>query len=89
MIRPFTTELALFVTPFLLYGVFLWATRAGVLYPEAWTLPRLASLTIVAFILMIGSFVFLAEFGGAPPDSVYVPAHWENGELTPGHYENK
>ena len=30
MIRPVLTELALFLTPFVLYAVFLWATRAGV-----------------------------------------------------------
>ena len=33
---------------------------------------------------MIGSFVVLAQFGGAPPGSTYVPAHIENGELVPG-----
>ena len=31
MIRPVFTEIALFLTPFVLYAVFLWATRAGVL----------------------------------------------------------
>ena len=36
MIRPVFTELALFLVPFLVYGIFLWATRAGVLDPAAW-----------------------------------------------------
>jgi len=31
MIRPVFTEIALFLLPFLVYAVFLWATRAGVL----------------------------------------------------------
>jgi hypothetical protein len=26
----------------------------------------------------------LAEFGGAPPGSTYIPAHMENGRLVPG-----
>ena len=30
------------------------------------------------------SFVLLAQFSGAPPDSTYVPAHIENGKLVPG-----
>jgi hypothetical protein len=30
------------------------------------------------------SFLFLAQFGGAPPRSTYVPAHMENGRLVPG-----
>ena len=44
----------------------------------------LAWLTIAALVLMIGSFVVLAQFGGAPPGSTYVPAHIENGRLVPG-----
>ena len=38
MIRPVLTEIALFLTPFVVYAIFLWATRAGVLDPQAWTL---------------------------------------------------
>jgi hypothetical protein len=41
-------------------------------------------LTIVAFLLMAGSFVILAQWGGDPAGSTYVPAHIENGRLVPG-----
>jgi hypothetical protein len=34
--------------------------------------------------LMIGSFVVLAQWGGAPPGSTYVPAHYEDGRFVPG-----
>jgi hypothetical protein len=34
--------------------------------------------------LMIGSFVVLAQFGGSAPRSSYTPAHIENGVLVPG-----
>ena len=37
-----------------------------------------------SLLLVIISFVFLAEFSGAPPDSTYTPAHIENGHLVPG-----
>jgi len=84
MIRPIFTEFALFIAPFVAYALFLWATRAGVLDVSAWSLPRLAWLTIAALVLVIGSFLALAEFGGAPPGSTYVPAHMENGRLVPG-----
>jgi hypothetical protein len=84
MIRPIFTEIALFLVPFLLYAVFLWATRAGVLDPSAWSLGRLAWLVIAALSLMVGSFVYLAQFGGAPPGSTYVPAHVDDGRLKPG-----
>ncbi len=84
MIRPVFTELALFLIPFLVYGLFLLATRKGLLDPASWPLARLASLVIVAMLLTIGSFVGLASFG-APPGSVYVPAHVDkNGKLVPG-----
>ncbi len=84
MIRTVFTELGLFLTPFVLYTAFLLATRAGVLAPSAWTMPRLAALVIVSLVLVIGSFLILAQFSGAPPGATYVPAHIENGKLVPG-----
>jgi hypothetical protein len=84
MIRPFLVEISLFLTPFVAYAVFVWATRAGVFHPDAWSLPVLGWLILAAFALMIASFVVMAQFGGAPPNSTYVPAHLENGQLVPG-----
>jgi hypothetical protein len=83
MIRPFATELGLFLTPFVLYAAFLLATRADVLHPAAWTLRRIAGLVIASLVLMAGSFLVLAEFGGSPPGSTYVPAHIEGGKFVP------
>ena len=84
MIRPVLTELALFATPFALYALFLWATRARVLDLERWSLGTLMWLTIAALALMLGSFLVLAQFSGAPPGSTYKPAHMENGKFVPG-----
>jgi quinol-cytochrome oxidoreductase complex cytochrome b subunit len=84
MIRPVLTEIALFLAPFVVYAIFLWATRAGVLDADAWSVPRLAWLVIAALVLMIGSFVVLAQWGGSPPGSTYVPAHIEDGRFVPG-----
>jgi hypothetical protein len=84
MIRPVLTELALFVAPFVIYALYLWGTRADVIHPESWPLSRLAWLTIAALILMGGSFIVLAQWGGEPAGSHYVPAHIENGKLVPG-----
>jgi quinol-cytochrome oxidoreductase complex cytochrome b subunit len=84
MIRPVLTELVLFVLPFLVYAVYLWATRAGVLHPESWPLSTLMWLTIAALLLIAGSFIVLAQWGGEPPGSAYVPAHIEDGRLVPG-----
>lgn len=80
------TEIALFLTPFVLYAAFLVATNANVLHSKSWAPRRLAPLLIVALVLMIGSFVVLAQFSGAPPGSTYVPAHVDgDGKFVPGH----
>jgi Family of unknown function (DUF6111) len=84
MVRIGFTELLLFAMPFVLYAVFLLATRAGVLDMQSWPLSRVITLAIIAFALMIGSFLYFANFTGARPGSTYVPAHMENGKLVPG-----
>ena len=84
MIRYFLIELALFLTPFLLYGLFLWATQADMTASANWPRHRVIWLAVTALLLMIGSFILLAEWGGAPPGSTYVPAHMENGRFIPG-----
>jgi len=84
MIRPIFSEIGLFLTPFVIYAAFLVATRAGVLDPAAWTLRRVAGLVIVSLALVVGSFLLLAQFSGAPPGSTYVPAHIEDGKFVPG-----
>ena len=47
-------------------------------------MPRLLWLSVAALVLVIASFVVLAEFSGSPPGTTYVPAHMENGRLVPG-----
>ena len=84
MIRPILTELALFLAPFALYALFLLASRASVLEAAHWSLTRIAWLVIAALVLMIGSFIGLAQFSGSPPGTTYTPAHVENGVLVPG-----
>ena len=83
MIRPIATELGLFLAPFVVYAAFLLATRAGIVHADAWTMRRVTGLVIVSLLLMAGSFLVLAEFGGAPPGSTYVPAHIEDGKFVP------
>ncbi|KWV56457.1 hypothetical protein AS156_04390 [Bradyrhizobium macuxiense] len=84
MIRTVLTEVGIFLIPFAVYAIFLVATRAGVTLPASWALGRLAKLTLAALVLVIVSFILLAEYTGAPPNSTYVPAHIENGRLVPG-----
>ena len=85
MIRPVLTEVFLFLTPFVLYAVFLLATKAGVLDLEVVAVDaRSHWLAIAALLLVLGSFIYFAHFSGAPPASTYVPAHIEDGKFVPG-----
>ena len=84
MIRPVFTEIALFAAPFVVYAIYLWATRAGVFDPEAWSWSAIAWLTIAALALMLASFLLIAHLTGSAPRSTYVPAHLEDGRLVPG-----
>jgi len=84
MIRPVLTELAIFLIPFVAYAIFLIATRAGVFTSSSWPARLIAKLVLGSLLLVIISFVLLAHFSGAPPNSTYIPAHIENGRLVPG-----
>ena len=84
MIRPVLTEVGIFLIPFAVYALFLVATRTGVFAQSSWPSHLLATLTLGSLLLVIVSFILLAHFSGASPNSTYVPAHIENGRLVPG-----
>ena len=84
MIRTVLTEVGVFLIPFAAYAIFLIVTRSGVTVPASWPLHMLAKLTLGALLLVIVSFILLAEYTGAPANSTYVPAPIENGRLVPG-----
>jgi hypothetical protein len=84
MIRPAFTEILIFLIPFAVYALFLVATRSGLLIQSSWPVHVIAKLAIGSLLLVIVSFVLLAHFSGASPNSTYVPAHIENGKFVPG-----
>ena len=84
MIRPILTEIGIFLIPFAAYALFLLATRSGVLTASSWPAHLVAKLVLGSLLLVVISFILLAQFSGAPPDSTYIPAHIENGRLVDG-----
>ena len=84
MIRPALTEIGIFLVPFAVYALFLIATRSGLLVQSSWPIQLVAKLTLGSLLLVVASFILLAHFSGASPNSTYVPAHIENGRLVPG-----
>jgi hypothetical protein len=84
MIRPVLTEVGIFLIPFAVYAMFLIATRSGVMASTSWPMHLVAKLVLGSLLLVVISFVLLAHFSGASPNSTYVPAHIENGKFVPG-----
>jgi Family of unknown function (DUF6111) len=84
MIRPALTEIGIFLIPFAVYAAFLIATRSGLLKQSAWPAHVVGKLVVGSLLLVIVSFVLLAHFSGAPPNSTYIPAHVDNGKFVPG-----
>ena len=84
MIRPVLTEVGIFLIPFAVYAMFLIATRSGVMASSSWPAHLIAKLVLGSLLLVVVSFVLLAHFSGAAPDSTYIPAHIENGKFVPG-----
>lgn len=86
MVRSVLIELALFLAPFVAYGVLLLLSRGSVV-PEHWSARALAITAACAVALVVlGLFVF--EHGHvAPPGSRYVPAETRDGVFVPGRFE--
>jgi len=84
MIRPVLTEVGIFLIPFAIYALFLIATRSGLLVQSSWPVQIVAKLVLGSLLMVVVSFILLAHFSGAPPNSTYIPAHIENGKLVRG-----
>lgn len=84
MIRPVLTEVGIFLIPFAVYALFLLATRSGLLVQTSWPVHVIGKLVLGSLLLVVISFILLAHFSGAPPNSTYIPAHIENGKFVPG-----
>lgn len=77
-------EIALFLTPFVLYALYLFATERDAREKEHWRMKVLMICAAGGCVLVIASLVAFAHFGGSAPGGTYVPAHMENGKLVPG-----
>lgn len=86
MLRAVLEPVALFLTPFVAFAIYLVLRARYPLAIEHWTRGRVSTLTLVGlFIAALGMFFY----GLTAPRGlgVYVPAHVKNGQLIPGHIE--
>jgi hypothetical protein len=84
MTRPPVTLLALFLLPFVAYAAYVWIRRRHPFARGYWRLRTLMSLAIGGLLLMLGNLIYLTQFSGAAPGTVYVPARVEDGRVLPG-----
>jgi hypothetical protein len=78
--------LALFLSPFAIYAVYLVLRLRYPLEVEHWTRGRVSILSLIGLAAAVLGLVTLNAF--APRGrGVYVPAHVENGVLVPGRIE--
>jgi Family of unknown function (DUF6111) len=86
MARNVLESLALFLSPFAVYALYI-ALRAG--YPlevEHWTRGRVSVMALIGLAAAVLGLVAVNAF--APRGrGVYIPAHVENGVLVPGRFE--
>jgi hypothetical protein len=86
MSRAVLEPLALFLTPFAAYAIYLALRARFPLEVQHWTGVRVSILTVIGVAAAVLGLVALDLF--APRgQGVYVPAHVENGVLVPGRIE--
>ncbi len=86
MARTLIEPLALFLSPFAAYAVYLVLRARYPLAVEHWTGGRVSILAVLGLAAAVLGLVSLNLF--APRGrGTYVPAHQENGVLVPGRFE--
>ena len=86
MARNVLESLALFLSPFAAYAVYLVLRARYPLEVEHWTRGRVSIMTLLGLTAAVLGLVLLNAF--APRGrGVYVPAHVEDGVLVPGRIE--
>ena len=80
--------LLLLLLPTLLYVGYMAMRRRSIGGADWWESGPGFWLAIGGFCLLIGGLATWALTSGAPTDSVYVPAHYVDGELIEGHFQS-
>jgi len=84
MARTILTEFLLFLAPFAIYAVVLYARKHDAREREHWPARTVVTLAIVGCVFMIGGLLYFAHFDRAPTTGVYEPARYQDGKLIPG-----
>lgn len=85
MWRAIVETALLFLTPFVAYAIFHLLQRRWPFVRELWHGRIVSLLTIAGLLVAILGVVTMGLT--RLKQGAYVPAHVENGKLTPGHFE--
>jgi len=86
MLRAILEPVALFLTPFIAFAIYLILRARYPLAIEHWSRGRVSTMTLAGLFIAVLGMVLLGLY--APRGrGVYVPAHVENGQLVPGHIQ--
>jgi glucan phosphoethanolaminetransferase (alkaline phosphatase superfamily) len=83
MIRLFENWL-LFFLPFAIYAIWLYVTKRSPFLRRNWKKHPVILLSVIGAVLFVAGLFAIAYEAGLDPNSAYVPAHMENGQLVPG-----
>jgi hypothetical protein len=87
MVRFVAFNAVFFLLPFLIYAVWLGATRGSIGSVNDWTVRTIGYLAVGGAVLVTIALLFFINFQGAPPGGKYTPATIENGRIVPGHID--
>ncbi len=88
MLRLILFDIAMFLLPFLLFGAYVYATRAaGEDAAAVWQSMPWGWLVVAGVVTMVVGLGLLITFGTTPPGGTYHPPHMENGVIKPGRIE--
>ncbi|MFC0219277.1 hypothetical protein FHS82_001548 [Pseudochelatococcus lubricantis] len=85
MSRAVFEALVLFLSPFFLFGIYLFLRRRSPFTREAWD-GHVPWLVIAGLAVAIVGFV-IAGLTAERNAGAYVPSHLEDGKLVPGHFQ--
>ena len=90
MLRSFLIQLAWFLLPFAVYGLYVHGGR--LLFPRrraraVFSARTVAALAACGLLLAAGSLFALALLEGEPTGKRYAPPRYEQGAIVPGQFE--
>lgn len=87
MIRLVAIQIALFLSPFVIWAIVAKLRGVDGDLVEVEARAPLATLAAIGFVLTIVAFLVLAAFDGGSTEGTYVPDRFENGRIVPGHID--